>query len=183
MRLTDCAEPLLSPPGPAWPRPALGFRHSAHLPQLLGRDSNDGPWLLFVAGWQRQRWDMDAVITASMGHRCCAGGWANDNDGTAMRLWRTSRDGNRSWCPAVRCAAAENTGISVISGRGHYQAKWPSRRGVTARTGTSVLARLGSSRSTGSPMAGAARAAAMPPISAPSLLRPLAGQAPAEPSR
>ncbi len=78
--------PAPARPPPARPRPGPGFRHSALLPQLLGRDSNDGPWLLFVAAWQRQRWDMDAVITASMGHRCCTSDWANDNDGPWVRF-------------------------------------------------------------------------------------------------
>ncbi len=59
-----------APPSPARPSLIPAFRVFNATAWRRGR--NDGPRLLFAAARQRQRWDIDAISTASMGHRCCS---------------------------------------------------------------------------------------------------------------
>ena len=58
----------------------LEFRPTAGVNRI------DGPPMLFPAGSQPQRWAIDAVLTAALGHRCCCSLRASDNGGPWMWL-------------------------------------------------------------------------------------------------
>ncbi len=80
------------PPDPGAKEPGTGSPGSARpdlapLPSRYMRQNRiDGPSLSWWRAGRRQRWDIVAVSTASMGHRCGSRGPRDDNDGTSLRL-------------------------------------------------------------------------------------------------
>ncbi len=81
---------------PKYPRPNIKL---THYPRHLGQfaycarpDHNDDPAMLFSGGARQQRCRIDAVVTASMRHRCGCPKMVRRNDGPSMRfIWSELR--------------------------------------------------------------------------------------------